>query len=175
MSKLENYGVEAELVEENIEFVKGFLAGAEVVRETVASSSSRSSASGSPKSATQPSLKGSPHSSPQSTYAPAPYSRGSSKSSSLESLDDYYSHERGASRGELDRHTLAHGSHIDEMKQTTTVTLLPRIPHPVSGALPCRSGHTLTTTATKRVRDLRQKLSHTYPAFFIALQLLSFR
>ncbi|VDB87178.1 unnamed protein product [Peniophora sp. CBMAI 1063] len=98
VSRLENYGIEAELVEENIEFVKGFLAGAEVVRETVAHSSSRSSASGSPKSTTQPSLKGSVQSSPQTTYSPAPYSRGSSQSSSLESLDDYYSHERGASR-----------------------------------------------------------------------------
>ncbi|KZV67720.1 hypothetical protein PENSPDRAFT_687865 [Peniophora sp. CONT] len=101
VSRLENYGIEAELVEENIEFVKGFLAGAEVVRETVAHSSSRSSASGSPKSTSQPSLKSTVHSSPQSpqsTHVPAPYSRGSSKSSSLESLDDYYSHERGASR-----------------------------------------------------------------------------
>lgn len=94
--------------------MKGFLAGAEVVRETVATSSSRSSASGSPKSTSQPSLKGSVHFSPQATHVPAPYSRGSSKSSSLESLDDYYSPERSASRGKLDRHTLDHGSHTDQ-------------------------------------------------------------
>lgn len=37
LEKLGGYGVDAEMVEENIEFVKGFLAGAEAVRSSPAS------------------------------------------------------------------------------------------------------------------------------------------
>ena len=39
LHKLEGYGVDAEMVEENIEFVKGFLAGAEAMRGSVSSGS----------------------------------------------------------------------------------------------------------------------------------------
>ena len=43
LQKLEGYGVDADMVEENYEFVRGFLAGAEAMRSS--SSSSRSSSS----------------------------------------------------------------------------------------------------------------------------------
>ena len=42
LQKLENYGVDAEMVEENLEFVKGFLAGAEAMKTSSSSSSSGS-------------------------------------------------------------------------------------------------------------------------------------
>ncbi|KAI0060002.1 hypothetical protein BV25DRAFT_1002625 [Artomyces pyxidatus] len=40
LTKLEGYGVDAEMVEENLEFVKGFLAGAEAMRSSGSSASS---------------------------------------------------------------------------------------------------------------------------------------
>ncbi|TFY65768.1 hypothetical protein EVG20_g5322 [Dentipellis fragilis] len=45
LQKLEGYGIDAEMVEENLEFVKGFLAGAEAVRSSVSSSDSESQSS----------------------------------------------------------------------------------------------------------------------------------
>jgi hypothetical protein len=39
LHKLEGYGVDAEMVEENLEFVKGFLAGAEAMRGSASSGS----------------------------------------------------------------------------------------------------------------------------------------
>lgn len=45
LQKLEGYGVDVEMVEENLEFVKGFLAGAEAVRGSTSASSASSSVS----------------------------------------------------------------------------------------------------------------------------------
>lgn len=47
LQKLEGYGVDVEMVEENLEFVKGFLAGAEAVRGSASASSASSSVSSS--------------------------------------------------------------------------------------------------------------------------------
>jgi hypothetical protein len=67
MKRLEGYGVDAGMVEENVEFIKGFLAGAEVMR--------------------------SPTLSPKMQAHPSP---SSSRTSSVESLDYVYAQDPGS-------------------------------------------------------------------------------